>query len=234
MNYKDPITDYLVDLWPYNLLVELRNVPVDAPLNEDQLNGLEFAINQLPELEKTVLTMKYKDRHSLTTISKLLGISYGRLRYLVRTGLGHLRAPYYLSIIFIGLELTKQGSIIAAKEQELTARQALVVRKEMELEKEIARLDALTIEFKCKKSDFIASITDQNVEVDMKEVFKVGIEVLGLSPHSHNCLKRAHIDTLGQLMTMNRKELMMVRLVGKHALDEITSKVKSYTGYSIC
>lgn len=55
------------------------------------------------------------------------------------------------------------------------------------------------------------------------------IENLNFSVRTYNILKRARIDTTEQLEQLSDDELMCVRNLGKHSLDEIHEKLESYT-----
>lgn len=54
------------------------------------------------------------------------------------------------------------------------------------------------------------------------------LEALGLSTRSYNCLKRANIDTLGDIINMYEYELRQIRNLGNKAADEIIRMVKRY------
>ncbi len=60
-------------------------------------------------------------------------------------------------------------------------------------------------------------------EVDEKEL--KSILELELSVRSYNCLKRAGINTLGDLLKMSSEQLVNVRNLGKKSLDEIMQKL---------
>ena len=52
------------------------------------------------------------------------------------------------------------------------------------------------------------------------------LEELDLSVRPYNCLKRAKVDTVGDLVGMTEIEVMKVRNLGKKSLDEIIAKVR--------
>ena len=51
------------------------------------------------------------------------------------------------------------------------------------------------------------------------------IEELELSVRSYNCLKRANINTIGELMLKSEDDLIKVRNLGKKSLDEVEQKL---------
>lgn len=61
---------------------------------------------------------------------------------------------------------------------------------------------------------------------DGKEhVLEMTIEELDLSVRSFNCLKRASINTVGELIDKSEDDMMKVRNLGKKSLDEVVSKL---------
>lgn len=54
------------------------------------------------------------------------------------------------------------------------------------------------------------------------------IEALGLSIRSYNCLKRAGINTLGQILAMNEDDYRQVKNLGNKSTKEILEKVEPY------
>jgi DNA-directed RNA polymerase subunit alpha len=54
------------------------------------------------------------------------------------------------------------------------------------------------------------------------------IEELELSVRSYNCLKRAGIDTIGQLTDRTEEDMMKVRNLGKKSLDEVKQKLAQF------
>lgn len=60
-----------------------------------------------------------------------------------------------------------------------------------------------------------------------KSVLDMTIEELELSVRSYNCLKRANIQTVGELVKYTEEDIMNVRNFGKKSLDEIVDKLKT-------
>ena len=68
---------------------------------------------------------------------------------------------------------------------------------------------------------------DFNVpEDDKKEkVLEMTIEELDLSVRAYNCLKRAGINTVAELVQRNQEDMMKVRNLGKKSLEEVEQKL---------
>ncbi len=63
-------------------------------------------------------------------------------------------------------------------------------------------------------------------EEDKKEkVLEMTIEELDLSVRSYNCLKRAGINTVQELITKTEEDMMKVRNLGRKSLEEVQEKL---------
>jgi len=69
-------------------------------------------------------------------------------------------------------------------------------------------------------------ITSDRREEDMERVLSMTIEELDLSVRSYNCLKRAGINTVGELVRKTEDEMMKVRNLGKKSLEEVEQKLQ--------
>lgn len=75
-----------------------------------------------------------------------------------------------------------------------------------------------------------SSITEMMVEKDDKgkeKILEMTIEELDLSVRSFNCLKRAGINTVEDLISKSEEEMMKVRNLGKKSFDEVKEKLQS-------
>lgn len=69
-------------------------------------------------------------------------------------------------------------------------------------------------------------------EEDKEKVLELTIEELDLSVRSYNCLKRAGINTVDELVRKTEEEMMKVRNLGKKSLEEVQNKL-SQLGLSL-
>ena len=77
---------------------------------------------------------------------------------------------------------------------------------------------------------------DTDVSVEGSEIDKIRelpIDDLELSVRAFNCLKRAEINTIGELMDKTEDELTRVRNLGKKSVDEIKEKLTNFKGLGI-
>ncbi|EEG77775.1 DNA-directed RNA polymerase subunit alpha [Dethiobacter alkaliphilus] len=69
-------------------------------------------------------------------------------------------------------------------------------------------------------------ILDEKDEDDKTKVMEMTIEELDLSVRSYNCLKRAGINTVQELVNKSEDEMMKVRNLGKKSLEEVQHKLE--------
>lgn len=79
-------------------------------------------------------------------------------------------------------------------------------------------------------TDLSETAAGQNIVVTKSETtelpaLKLTIEELDLSVRSFNCLKRANINTVRDLISRTPEEMMKVRNMGKKSLDEVQNKL---------
>lgn len=71
------------------------------------------------------------------------------------------------------------------------------------------------------------SIMSQKELTKKDKMLDTPIDDLQLSVRSYNCLKRAGIDTISDIICRTEHDMMKVRNLGKKSLDEVVAKVKS-------
>ena len=70
-------------------------------------------------------------------------------------------------------------------------------------------------------------IMGERAEVKKVKVLEMTIEELDLSVRSFNCLKRAGIDTVEDLIDRTEEDMMKVRNLGRKSLEEVIQKLNS-------
>ena len=82
--------------------------------------------------------------------------------------------------------------------------------------------------------DLIANLSDEPQGLELGEVASTAstspdldlpIEDLDLSERPRNCLKRAQINTVGELLTKNEDDLLNITNFGQKSLDEVKQKL---------
>ena len=69
-------------------------------------------------------------------------------------------------------------------------------------------------------------IISEKEEDDKEKVLEMNIDELELSVRSYNCLKRASINTVEELINKTPEEMMKVRNLGRKSLEEVYAKLK--------
>ena len=100
--------------------------------------------------------------------------------------------------------------------------------------KEVVALSAkLLNDYATMFVELVEGMDGMNILVARKEdertkLFEKPIEEMELSVRSYNCLKRAGIDTIGDLAKKTRAEMMKVRNMGAKSMEEVINKLESY------
>ena len=78
-------------------------------------------------------------------------------------------------------------------------------------------------------SDEIAGteIMEKKEDTGKEKVLEMTIEELDLSVRAFNCLKRAGVNSVNDLINKSPEEMMKVRNLGKKSLEEVVSKLRS-------
>ncbi len=63
-------------------------------------------------------------------------------------------------------------------------------------------------------------------EDPIDRVLEMNIDELELSVRSYNCLKRAGINTVEELINRSSEDMMKVRNLGRKSLEEVLNKLK--------
>ena len=130
------------------------------------------------------------------------------------------RANYYVESARVGqkidydkltLEITTNGSVAASEAVSLSAK---LIQDHLGL-----------------FVGLVAGMSGNNTLVDRQEDTKIklletSIEDMELSPRSSNCLKRANINTIEDLIKKSKEDMLKVRNLGSKSLDEIIYKLE--------
>ena len=79
-------------------------------------------------------------------------------------------------------------------------------------------------------TDLSESVANKSTIVDKPEsvkdkVLEMSIEEMDLSVRSFNCLKRANINTVQDLITRSGEDMIKVRNLGRKSLEEVQNKL---------
>ena len=68
---------------------------------------------------------------------------------------------------------------------------------------------------------------EKKEESGKDKVLEMTIEELDLSVRAFNCLKRAGVNSVGDLINKSPEEMMKVRNLGKKSLEEVMGKLEA-------
>ncbi len=77
------------------------------------------------------------------------------------------------------------------------------------------------------EESIIAEVLVEQTDKGKEKILEMTIEELYLSVRSFNCLKRAGINTVDDLINKSEEEMMKVRNLGKKSFDEVKEKLQS-------
>ncbi len=72
----------------------------------------------------------------------------------------------------------------------------------------------------------IAEVMVEKEDGESKKILETSIDELELSVRSYNCLKRAGINTVQELIDKTPEDMMKVRNLGRKSLEEVQAKIK--------
>lgn len=146
-----------------------------------------------------------------------------------------LRAKYEVSDVRVGnemdfdkltLEVWTDGSITAA---DAVAKSAAIMIGYLGNFTKLAHSSELVeIDTYDTAGDIVEG--EQEVQVEDDGPAKVSIDELELSVRAYNCLKRANINTIADLIDKTVDDLAKVRNLGKKSIDEIEEKLQNHPG----
>lgn len=163
--------------------------------------GIIESLSLLAEREAKVLRLRYRDGLTLEKTGKEFNVTRERIRQVEAKAIRKLRHPS-ISRTWIMVEYEEHLGL--RRERDRLAEECEELRKQLAL---------------MPDSD---PIPEQIENVD------VGIEDLELSVRSYNCLKRAGINTIGDLRGTTRERLMKVRNLGRKSMEEVITMAKEW------
>lgn len=200
--------------WPYNLMAEVFEERQDTQwLDVDQLDGLRYALSTLTEREENCIRLYYESGKNLEEVGNIYNVTRERIRQVIAKGVRKLRHPSRANYI-------RNGYMVESKE----AYKKAFERWLPEIER--ARFDA-----EQKIAEYKAQANDEEV----KPIFdkrNMDIADLELSVRSYNCLRRASLNVVGDILEKDQSYMMRVRNLGRKSLEEVYARLREQ-GYTM-
>ena len=168
--------------------------------------GLLEAVNDLTDREQKVLELRYKHYLTLEQCGYRFNVTRERIRQVEAKALRKLRNPYRSKHWILD-----------------------TMDKAREVQEKLSRLELENIRLK----NYIEShLTNSKIPWDNERkedsVSDISIDDLELSVRSFNCLRRAGINTIGDLDGFTVERFMKIRNLGRKSMEEVIARLKEY------
>ena len=213
--------------WPYNLLNRLFGNWI-VLVNEDQLDGLEFALNTLPDRRREAVKLYYCEGLTLQGVGEQLGFSKERARQLIQEAVRALRYPAIANTIKYGLTYDEE---LNDRERKLIKFEVELINREKKLLIRANKLVALKNQLENHPTSCIG-IEDASKAEDpvVSNLTNLSVEDLQFSIRVYNSLKRAGIHTAeAMIQAAESGNLLTLRNLGRKSLVESLNKIKELT-----
>lgn len=219
---------YLPTLNPYeDLFLDVAGVRELQDIPSDVEKTMKNALKNLTDRERKIIRMRYWNYMTLDECAKVLHLSRDRVRQIQACAMSKLRRPHSFQYMHYGDSyFRKHKQIRLDAELEFERNRVAELRR---AENELAELRIEEADLEDSILRIIRDKLSDRKAVKLK-CDSTTIEEMELSVRSYNCLKRAGIDTIKDLKTMNLYDLKQVRNLGNKSIIEIIEKYEAITG----
>lgn len=223
------------DCWPLNLIREAltRLGGGDREFEESEIwhvNVPDFQriISQLSDRQQKFLSLRYQHGMTLDEIGKYNGITRERARMIIAQ-----------AVAILGRRMRKEGCFnVLERDYEFLQKSLDKMTAWYELHKE--EIYALGLKQRPEESDSDPDLTIPDIDLS-----QIPIMEIDLSIRAYNTLRRAHIDTLADILAFDQnqgenqlekftyKYWIQINHMGKKTLTEIATRVYDYCGYRL-
>lgn len=203
--------------YPYNALQivmseeEIDNLSLDTIDNITEL--VERSENVKPR-ECDIFLSHFRDNLTLTEIGKDYNVSRERIR----------------QICFI---VCKKLKYLVKKHETYLANRNIILEEERQ-EEQLNKYRSELVELFRQKGEYTEDMIITFGEVQLtptkarykNEILNMGVEELDLSVRTFNCMRRANIQTVGELTEKTENEIYKIRNLGKKSLKELIKKLR--------
>ena len=223
------------DCYPYNLLCALSGLDMNLNRTDDvtfpfnprlvDIPAFRKMITELSDKEQRIIEFRYQFGTTLEEAGKALGCTRERVRQIQARAEKILKHRIFKERCFV---------VPRREHEELRHKYELLQKELTELRKIISTVSA------AKPEDAVKTAAQKKTEQ-----YATRIEELNLPFRAYNCLKRARIDTVGQILAFDAlqsqdenspyyyKQWLTIRNLGRKSLMEVAKKVFDYCGYRI-
>lgn len=188
-------------VYPYSLIYDLIGDRDDVP--EISLRRFSETVGScLNEREKRIMELRRRDGKTLKEVAEMIGVNGERIR-----------------------------QIEAHSERKLRGRLVTFLMEESVPKREYQALMARYEGLKARHEQVMTSINETSpVPVNEEGVHDIPIEDIEMSVRTFNCLKRAKVNRLSQLLTLTEEQMLHIRNLGRKSAKEIMRIQTMYGG----
>lgn len=205
--------------YPENICRDLKITIDNYPdTYDDIVNAFDkrfSALNIYTDREMRIFNLRYKEYKTLDEIAAEIGVTRERIRQILAKAVRKLMRPVVFN------RLIEQETKLEMLNAQETARIRAELKEEMSLD---VAMDIVAEKFGFESKEALEEFIHNggkygNDKLDMT------IDELDLCVREHNCLRRARINTVGELVSLSIDDLMKIRNLGHKSLRGIMEKV---------
>lgn len=190
--------------YPKNLLEAVSIKLLENGIPNDIDGTVEYVLRTfLSNREADILRQRFHQGKTCTAIGKIYGLSSERIRKIEYTALRKLREPKCFQFLQKGV-----CGVISS-----------------EIENAVEKLNAEKQQKVVVKQEFGRYYNRDMKVMSLADVKAMELDELGLSSRSYNALKRAGLNTIGDVEKVTIKHLKKIRNLGRRSCEEITGKL---------
>jgi len=219
---------YADECYPVNLLIRVLSYNYDD-VDVDSVNPWEYDIQafekvltNLSDREQRVLDLIYRLGMNCEQAGSEFKVTRNRINQLEHKALRRLK-PYLKQCKAVSVEVF----------EEYLRLQEEVEKKDAYIEQIFQILDQLSPKFAEVVSD---AMEREEAEIEAERIENHDIDDLELSVRAYNCLRRAGIYTIGDIIAYDQDEHRRwnkVRNLGRKSFEEITHRMKEVADYQM-
>lgn len=190
--------------YPDDLIEELglyENNRLDIDYIEKHFEeNFEYLLSRafLTSREEVALKGYYVKGYTLEAIGLQLGVNRERIRQILAKAIRKMKRPSRLDVLKYGKELIEEQENVVELIMQIKGKKQFLEQMNVELDEKI-----------------------KNIMINGEVSPLTSIRELDLSIRSLNCLRRADINTLGDLLDKTEEDMMKIRNLGRKSLKEI-------------
>ena len=222
------------EFYPMNIMTQIGYNSIRDEITEDEfIENFEALINNWLEKDDTktqtysrmakVIVLRYKFYNTLDAVAKELGVTRERIRQIEHKALRIMCYPSYNEMLLISNRVKDLQEAVREQQHELE-----LTLNDLKLEIANARTKIAKIQSLFEYEDIKQKFKELELEEEFRRSkFEIAVEELELSVRSYNCLRRAGIRTVYDLIQKSEEDMVKVRNLGRKSLKEIREKLHS-------